>query len=208
MRLPNLREEKRLWKSGLLHIAGVDEVGRGAWAGPIVAAAVIFPPKVRLPKLLNDSKKLNPKVRQALSEEIRSLAIDYNLALLENTWINEHGLGKANDEVLRLAILGLKTVDFALIDYFELKGLLKGRQRGIKNGDEIVASISAASILAKVYRDKIMINYAEKYGEYGWTTNKGYGTKKHQETIRRLGATPIHRIDFISKYLPFLPCPC
>lgn len=197
MKLPNLTEEKRLWGAGYRLVAGVDEVGRGAWAGPIVAAAVIFPPKVKLPKLLNDSKKLAPKVRQDLAEEIKFLALDYRLALLENTWINEHGLGKANNEVLRMAIVGLKALDFALVDYFELKGWFTKRQRGIKGGDEKVASIAAASILAKVYRDEMMINYGKIYVEYGWESNKGYGTKKHQEAIRRFGVTPLHRPHFI-----------
>jgi len=197
MKLPNLAEEKRLWKSGLTHIAGVDEVGRGAWAGPIVAAAVIFPPKVKLPKLLNDSKKLNPKVRRMLAEEIKSLATDFQLALLENTWINEFGLGQANNEVLRQAVLGLKAVDFALVDFFELKGWLKEKQKGIKRGDEKVASIAAASVLAKVYRDDLMINYGREYLGYSFEKNKGYGTREHQKAIARRGLTPLHRVSFI-----------
>lgn len=201
MKLPNLREEKRLWKSGLLHVAGVDEVGRGAWAGPIVAAAVVFPPKIKLPKLLNDSKKLSPKVRQALAEEIKFLAANYHLALLENTWINEHGLGKANNEVLRQAVCGLKTADFALVDYFELKGWLRKKQRSYVRGDERIASIAAASILAKVYRDEIMINYEKAYTGYSFDKNKGYGTKNHQKAILKLGLAPIHRIDFIPRKL-------
>lgn len=201
MKLPNLKEEKILWKLGCCYVAGVDEVGRGAWAGPIVAAAVIFPPHVKLPRLLNDSKKLNPKVRQVLAEEIKFLAFDYHLALLENTWINEYGLGKANCEVLRQAVCGLKTLDFALVDYFELRGWLKEKQRGIKGGDEKVASIAAASILAKVYRDELMINYGKTYLEYSFERNKGYGTLRHRKAIRQFGLTPIHRLSFVPNEL-------
>ncbi len=206
--LPTLKEEKKLWKAGFRLVAGVDEVGRGAWAGPIVAAAIIFPPKVKLPKCLNDSKKLTPKIRQQLSGEIKALAKDYHLALLDNNWINHRGLSKANNEVLRMALVGLKTLDFALIDFFELKGWLQEKQRSYVRGDERVASIAAASILAKVYRDELMINYGKVYGEYGFDKNKGYGTNRHQKAIRRFGITPIHRLNFIPEDLLSLPRSC
>lgn len=197
---PNLEIEKRLWKRGYHYVAGIDEVGRGAWAGPVVAAAVILPFNVSLPFGLADSKKLTVKRREELNKEIRELAVDFSFGLGSVKIIEKYGIANATQRAMRQAIRGLQNPpDFHLIDYFEINYIKKSRQRGIKKGDAICASIAAASILAKVYRDNLMIKQGQKrdYGRYKFQNHKGYGTKEHQEAIEKYGVCKIHRVSFV-----------
>lgn len=195
--------EKKLWKSGYHYIAGLDEVGRGCFAGPVVVGAVIFSSSIKLPEGIADSKLLKPKVREKLSEAIKEEALAWSISEISVANINKVGIGKATQMGFRKAIKLLeKSPDFILIDAFYVKHLNRKRQRPVQDGDKICASISAASIIAKVHRDKLMKKLAKKYPKYGFSKHKGYGTKQHQEAIRKYGLTRIHRKSFnLQKFL-------
>lgn len=209
MILPTLNIEKSLWNSDYSLVCGLDEVGRGSFAGPVVVGAVIFPKNCVLPEGLADSKLLKPRRRQKLSLEIKKCALSWSIAQINVPVINKIGIGKATQMAFRKAIrnLALKP-DFIVFDAFYnfnevkisssayIKHLNRKKQRPIKNGDKICASISAASIIAKVYRDKIMKKLHRKYPKYGFGKHKGYGTKLHQEMIKLHGLTKIHRRSF------------
>lgn len=198
MILPTLKEEQKLWRQGFKFVAGIDEVGRGAWAGPVVAAAVVFPQEVKLPKDLRDSKQLSAKKRGELAEEIMPLAQNFAIAEICVTTINRVGIGKATKYAMRKAIRRLKvTPDFHLIDYYTLDYIPKAKQMGIKSGDQLCASIAAASILAKVYRDKLMLKLHEENKDYRFCDNVGYGTPYHREAIKKYGLCKYHRLSFI-----------
>lgn len=203
MIIPTLELEKSLWKKGFHHIAGLDEVGRGSFAGPVVVGAVIFPQDVVLPDGIADSKLLKPRQREKLEARIRNQALAWSVAEVSVTVINKVGIGKATQIAFRKSIKLLsKSPDFILIDAFYIKHLNRKRQKPVKNGDKICASISAASIIAKVHRDKLMKKLYRKYSEYGFAKHKGYGTKRHQEAIRKYGLTRIHRKSFnLQKFL-------
>ncbi|MBI4035318.1 ribonuclease HII [Candidatus Daviesbacteria bacterium] len=194
---PTLDFEKSLWKKGFQYIVGLDEVGRGSFAGPVVVGAVVFPKDVKLPEGVADSKLLKPRQREKLSEEIKKTAVAWSVAEIGVRHINKLGIGKATQIAFRKAIKLLeKYPDFVLIDAFYVKHLNRKRQRPIKDGDKICASISAASIIAKVYRDALMKKLGKIYPQYGFAKNKGYGTKTHQEAIRKYGLSRIHRKSF------------
>lgn len=194
---PTLNIEKKLWNLGYHYIAGLDEVGRGSFAGPVVVGAVIFPKDIILPEGIADSKLLKPRQREKLELRIKNLAISWSIAEISVSVINKVGIGKATQMAFRKAIKNLeKSPDFVLIDAFYIKHLNRKRQKPIKDGDKVCASISAASIIAKVYRDKLMKKLAKKYPKYGFSKHKGYGTKAHQEAIRRYGLSRIHRKSF------------
>lgn len=189
----------------VVHLAGADEVGRGPLAGPIVAAAVILEsnlsPKNDFILGLKDSKKLSPKLREELSEIIKNKAISYHIALINNTEIDRYGIQRCNVEVLKRAILGLKpTPDYAISDGYAVKGLNITTSNIIK-GDMYSASIAAASIVAKVYRDNLMLEYSKIYPEYNFESNMGYGTKEHIAALTLYGPTPIHRKSFIKNFV-------
>ncbi len=197
MIVPTLQLEKKLWKSGYHYIAGLDEVGRGSFAGPVVVGAVIFSSSVELPDGLADSKLLKPRQRENLEPRIKKQALAWSVAGVSVANINKVGIGKATQMAFRKAIKLLdKSPDFILVDAFYIKHLNRKRQKPIKDGDKICASISAASIIAKVYRDKLMKKLAKKYPQYGFAKHKGYGTKLHQEAIRKYGLSRIHRKSF------------
>lgn len=203
MILPTLNIEKKLWKSGYYYIAGIDEVGRGSFAGPVVVGAVVFPKDVILPAGIADSKLLKPKTRERLSVGIKKVAVAYSIAEISVSHINKLGIGKATQMAFRKALRLLSVqADFVLIDAFYIKHLNRKRQRPVKDGDKICASISAASIIVKVYRDKLMKNLSKKYPHYGFAKHKGYGTKAHQEAIKKYGLSRIHRKSFsLEKFL-------
>lgn len=206
MTYPTFNEEKYLWKNGYQHVAGVDEVGRGCFAGPVVTAAVILPPNFKSPKPVNDSKVLQPKVRRELAEVIKQQAIAFSISEVSVTVINKLGIAKATQQSFRQAIrLLTKHPDYILIDAFYIQHLSKKNQKPIVHGDGISISIAAASIIAKVYRDELMQKLHEKYKQYDFFTNKGYGTKKHREAIERYGLCALHRksfnIDPLAKHL-------
>lgn len=206
MILPTLQLEKKLWKSGYSMVCGVDEVGRGSFAGPVVAGAVIFSPDKIIPDGIADSKLLKPREREKLSEQIKKIAQSYAIAEICVNNINKFGIGKATQMAFRKAIKNLKiNPDFVLIDAFYIKHFNRKNQKAIKNGDKICTSIAAASIIAKVYRDKLMRSVNKKYPKYGFAKHKGYGTKLHQNAIRKYGLTQIHRQSFnLDKFLPVI----
>ncbi|MFQ5786874.1 MAG: ribonuclease HII [Thermodesulfobacteriota bacterium] len=191
---PDYSFEEKLWKAGKLP-AGVDEAGRGPLAGPVVAAAIILPKECTL-NTLDDSKKLTPEKRVIILEQIKELAISTSVGIIDS-----HLIDKIN--ILRAAILAMekavkhleKAPDFLLIDG-NIRISIPIPQEPIVKGDSKCCSIAAASILAKVTRDKIMNNYHSLYPEYNFSKHKGYPTKEHLEAIRRFGPSPIHRKTF------------
>ncbi len=176
--------------------AGCDEAGRGALAGPVVAAAVILPKRYRN-HLINDSKKLTPHLRSELREEIISVAIAYNVAFVDNSEIDKINIFRATMKAMHLAIEGLKTKPgFLLIDGNRFFPYGNTPFRTITGGDSLFMSIAAASILAKTFRDEYMIKIHDEYPLYNWNKNKGYATLSHREAIKKHGITPYHRKSF------------
>lgn len=203
MVFPTLDIEKKLWQQGYNLVCGLDEVGRGSFAGPVVVGAVIFSKDGEIPEGIADSKLLTPKKRENLEPRIKNQVLSWSVAEISVSVINKVGIGKATQMAFRKAV-GLldKKADFVLIDAFYINHLNRKRQRAVKDGDKICASISAASIIAKVYRDKLMKKLAKKYPRYGFNRNKGYGTKLHQEAIKKYGLSRIHRKSFnLQKFL-------
>lgn len=197
MTYPTFNEEKLLWNQGHQYIAGVDEVGRGCFAGPVVTAAVILPQNFTSPKPINDSKKLSAKVREELSIVIKKKALAFSIIEIAVEKINTLGIGKAAQLGFRKAIkqLALKP-HYILIDAFYIKHLSRKNQKPIIGGDGISISIAAASIIAKVYRDTRMKEIHPEFPQYDFATNKGYGTKKHQAAIKQYGLSSLHRTSF------------
>lgn len=176
--------------------AGCDEVGRGCLAGPVVAAAVIINNKFNH-NLINDSKKLTPKVRKELDSYIRENAVDFAIAEVSSEFIDKHNILNASIYAMHLALDQLKVrPEFILIDGNRFKPYPFTPHECIIKGDSKVLSIAAASILAKNYRDNLMIQFHENHPEYSWDTNAGYPTKAHRLAIEKYGVTPYHRKSF------------
>ena len=191
--------ENSLYSEGYKMICGVDEAGRGPLAGPVCAAAVILPKGLELPGL-NDSKKLTDKKRRELFPIIKDHAIAYGIGLVTHEEIDEINILQATYLAMERAIAQLNGMaDFALIDGNRAKdfGL---PVRTVVKGDSLSASIAAASVLAKVTRDDLMLEMAEKYPEYGFEVHKGYGTKAHYEALHAHGHCEIHRVTFLKKF--------
>lgn len=185
------------------YIAGVDEVGRGPLAGPIVSAAVILDPKSLDDIILyiNDSKKLSEHKREELSSIIKEKALSYSISMCDSEEIDKKGIGYCNNEVFIKACKNLSVEpDLVLSDGYLIKNF-KGENKHVIKGDTKSACIACASILAKVYRDNIMKKYHEKYPEYDFAKNVGYGTKTHVDALKRLGPTKIHRMSFLNNIL-------
>jgi ribonuclease HII len=176
--------------------AGCDEAGRGCLAGPVVAAAVILPKNFRH-EVLNDSKKLSPKQRYALRDEIINTAIAWNVAFVDNIEIDEMNILRASFRAMHIAIEGLrKEPQFLLIDgnrFIQYKSI---KHSTVIKGDSIYFSIAAASVLAKTWRDDYMNKIHEEFPQYGWDRNKGYPTVFHRAAILKYGITPYHRKSF------------
>ncbi|MEG0772297.1 ribonuclease HII [Clostridium sp.] len=187
---------------GVNIVAGVDEVGRGPLAGPIVSAAVVLDLNSVDPILyINDSKKINSELREKLSEIIKEKAISFSISLLSNEEIDKRGIGYCNNEVFRMAISDLKVKpELVLTDGYPIKNFSLRNEFVIK-GDTKSASIACASILAKVYRDKVMKELATIYPDYGFENNVGYGSKEHISAIINHGVTDIHRKSFLTNIL-------
>ena len=189
--------ERRYAEKGL--IAGVDEVGRGPLFGPVAAAAVILDPGSEI-LYLNDSKKLSEARREALYDEIMEKAIAVGVGMVSAARIDEINILQATYEAMREAISKLSPrPDFLLADAVTIPGL-SVPQLGIIKGDAKSLSIAAASVIAKVTRDRLMYEYDALYPGYGLAKNKGYGTAEHIEALRRLGPTPLHRRSFIKNF--------
>lgn len=181
-------------------ICGIDEVGRGPLAGPVVAGAVILKPDTEI-LYLNDSKKLSEKKREALYDEIMEKAAVTGIGIVSPARIDEINILQATYEAMRMAVedLGVRP-DLLLNDAVTIPGITIPQVPIIK-GDEKSVSIAAASIIAKVTRDRLMVEYDAVIPGYDLASNKGYGTKKHIEGLRELGASPIHRATFIRKFV-------
>lgn len=188
--------EKQAEIEGYKFIAGVDEVGRGCLAGAVVAAACILDMSKSLPEGLNDSKKLTAKRREKIAEELRENVIAYSIAQVEAEEIDRINILQATKKAMRAAIENLRLkADFLLIDAVQLKEIPLP-QKAIIKGDATSASIAAASILAKTYRDNLMLEFDKTFPEYGFAKHVGYGTKEHFEALRKYGACAIHRKSF------------
>jgi len=196
--------EDELYGRGAFYIAGVDEVGRGPLAGPVVAAAVILPKDFVLLGI-NDSKKLSEKKRESFFEIIKEQAVAVGIGLIDNFVIDEINILEATKLAMEQAVSEASqnlintqdaSIDYLLVDALTLKNVAI-RQRNIIKGDENSISIAAASIVAKVTRDRMMLEFHEKYPHYGFDKNKGYGTKAHYEGIANHGICEIHRRSFL-----------
>lgn len=188
--------EKRLWKRGIKFVAGIDEVGRGPLAGPIVAAAVILPKNYKISGL-DDSKKITPKKRERIYYEIRRKALAIAIGKVSHRAIDKLNIYRANLLAMKMAIEKLKIKPhYLLIDGERNVIDCPIPQRGICGGDRKCASIAAASIIAKVTRDRMMVRYHQKYPNYGFDRHKGYGTKEHFQKIFQYGPSSIHRRSF------------
>ena len=175
-------------------VAGVDEVGRGPLAGPVMAAAVVLDP-VRIPDGLNDSKLLSAKKREALYPVILEIA-EVSVGVASVAEIDEINILQATFLAMRRALAGLERVDHALIDGRMIPQGLPCPATGIVKGDSKSLSIAAASIVAKIRRDRLMVDLAQQHPGYGWETNMGYGSKSHISALQELGPTPHHRRSF------------
>jgi ribonuclease HII len=196
--------ERQLRDRGFTALAGVDEAGRGALAGPLVAAAVILPEWFEL-EGLEDSKLLTRKQRERAYERVTEEAVAFAVCKAMPRRIDRAGLHRTNLALLRRALRKLPvTPEFVLTDGFPLKRL-GIPSLGLRKGDVVTASVAAASVVAKVTRDRIMDRYHRRYPEYGFDTNRGYGTERHWEALWRLGPTPIHRRSFNHVLDPLSP---
>lgn len=199
--------ERDLRAAGKRCIAGVDEVGRGPLAGPVVAACVVLPEDFDVLGV-DDSKKLSEKKREQLYDAILSEALAYGIGMQDNASIDEINILEATKEAMRCAIIEAEQrlrektgcgIDHILIDALTLREIAIP-QTGIVKGDSASLSIAAASILAKVTRDRMMIEYDSIYPGYAFAKNKGYGTKAHYEGLQAQGMTPIHRRSFLKNF--------
>ncbi|MEG1315970.1 MAG: ribonuclease HII [Oscillospiraceae bacterium] len=192
--------EKKLREDGISPVCGVDEAGRGPLAGPVCAAAVILPPGLEIFGL-NDSKKLSPKKRDELYDIIISKAVCYGIAFAEVAEIEKHNILGATFIAMNRAIAKLSTKPLmALIDGNQNKGI-EFENLCFVGGDGKCAAIAAASVLAKVTRDRFMLEMDAKYPQYGFAKHKGYGTREHREALLEFGSCEIHRPSFLGKIL-------
>ncbi|MBP1587717.1 MAG: ribonuclease HII [Clostridia bacterium] len=198
------RFERELAAGGCRIIAGVDEAGRGPLAGPVVACCAVFDAERPYPDAY-DSKQLSEKAREKLYDEIMAAAISVGIGFADSERIDEINILEATKEAMLAAVkeasvkLG-RSPDAVLVDHVSIPGLPAGTvQRSVTHGDALSVSIAAASVIAKVTRDRLMTDLDAKYPGYGFAKHKGYGTKAHYDAIRELGASPIHRRSFLKK---------
>ncbi len=192
--------EKEAAQKGYSAVCGIDEAGRGPLAGPVFAAAVILPAEVEIPGL-NDSKKLTAKKREALFPLIQEKAVSWSVAFATESEIDEINILQATYLAMRRACEGLSVpADYALVDGNRMPPLSVPGETIVK-GDGLSASIAAASVLAKVSRDRLMLELDSLYPEYQFAKHKGYGTALHVELLRKYGPCPIHRRSFLTKIL-------
>jgi ribonuclease HII len=197
---PDLAHEGRLWRRGVRFVAGLDEAGRGAWAGPVVAAAVILPPgRDDLPSLLagvRDSKVMTRRQRETWATRICELALAVGVGEAPADQVDAIGLIAATRAAMRSALAGLSVApDHLLIDHLRLTGV-STPQTPLTHGDALVLSIAAASVVAKVTRDQRMAELDAAYPEYGFALHKGYGTALHRKALAVHGPSPVHRLTY------------
>ncbi|MCL4367265.1 ribonuclease HII [Patescibacteria group bacterium] len=194
---PSLAEENKLFSKGYQLVCGLDEVGRGCFAGPVVVGAVVINSKVVFPTGVADSKMVKTEMRVVLAQQIKQVALDWAVGVISVQEINKHGIGTATQMAFRKALKNLKLKpDYCLIDAFSIKHLNHNKQLAVPQGDSLCSSIAAASIVAKVYRDDLMEKLHLQYPEYGFAQHKGYGTKQHQTALKKYGLCKIHRLSF------------
>lgn len=198
--MPDYSYEQAAKQSGFGYICGVDEAGRGPLAGPVCAAAVILPEGIEI-EGLNDSKKLSEKKREILFDIIIEKAVDYSIAYGTLEEIEQYNILNATYFAMNRAIAGLEKVDFALIDGNRIPTDITVPCATIVKGDSKSMSIAAASILAKVSRDRLCMEYDKKYPQYQFAKHKGYGTKLHTDLIKEYGPCEIHRLSFLKNIL-------
>ena len=192
--------EKEAYKEGVKFIAGIDEAGRGPLAGTVVAAAVILPENIFISGL-NDSKKLNEKQREKLYDEITQKAIAYEVGIVDEKIIDELNILNATKMAMEIAVDSLKIKpELLFIDAVKLDGI-RIPQKSIIKGDSLSISIAAASIIAKVTRDRLIEEMDSVYPQYGFKKHKGYGTQEHIEAIKKYGICPIHRVSFTKNFI-------
>jgi len=195
---PTFSEERVQWARGLSRVAGIDEAGRGPLAGPVVAAAVIMPVEFRRGwlSLVADSKVITATRREYLYDKLTASALAFGVGVIDSKTIDMVGIAKATRLAMKDAVKQLQPApEFLLIDYFKLPEV-RLPQRGVTDGDSLCISIACASIIAKVSRDRLMVEFDRLYPGYGFADHKGYGTEAHLECLRKLGASPIHRRSF------------
>ena len=232
MKYPDFRYERAVWQKGYEYIAGIDEVGRGAFAGPVVAGCVVFKKHFKFKKdrnnnlipTINDSKKLSPARREIADNWIKQNVAAWGIGKTSAAEIDRLGIVKATNKAIREAVKDANQrkhlrIQYLLIDAFYIpyirgirmplkryrkrlkgkKGVGKSQQTAIVKGDQKCFSIACASIIAKVYRDKLMTDLGKemKYEKYEWDKNKGYGTPYHRRAIKRYGSNPLHRKSFL-----------
>ena len=196
-RAGRLALEAALSRRGLGPVAGVDEAGRGCCAGPLVVAACVLGDRLHSDLAdLDDSKRLSASTRERLFDVVMKRAVATSVVLIDAGRIDERGIHRCNLEGMRRAVAGLDTAPgFVLTDGFSVDGL-GCQSTSVIGGDAVVASIAAASVLAKVTRDRIMVDLDERYPGYGFASHKGYGTARHARAIEELGPTDIHRMSY------------
>lgn len=201
-RLKKLKEiDEKIYNTGAKYICGIDEAGRGPFAGPVVVASVILP-RDSMIEGVNDSKKVSEKKREKVYEEIIKEAISYSVGIVDETKIDEINILQATKMGLTNSVKGLKVKpDVILVDALTKIDTCGIPYKSIIKGDALSYSIAAASIIAKVTRDKIMVKYNEIYPEYDFAKNKGYGTASHIAAIKEYGLCPIHRRSFTKNYI-------
>ena len=205
---PDTKLEEKLWTEGYKVVVGLDEAGRGPLAGPVVAAGVVISGVEEVISTVRDSKKMTYRQRKDAFKEIQAKSKAFGIGIIGNEQIDREGIQKAVQSAMMIALevverkLG-KKVDFIIADGTNILSIPRYRMEKIKGGDLYHYSISAASVLAKVTRDEIMLKYHSKYPNYGFDTHVGYGTKKHMEAIKKYGICNIHRKSFkpISSYI-------
>jgi len=191
-----LRVERGFWGRGIHAVAGVDEVGRGPLAGPVLAAAVILPPNCWI-EGVEDSKRLSAPTREALTIKIMRAAVCVRIGAASPREIDRLNILRASALAMRRAVAGLRPeAGHLLVDGLPVPELGFDRQTAVVGGDAKVHCIACASIVAKVCRDRLMRKLATRYPEYGWENNKGYATEEHRAALRRFGTTPHHRRSF------------
>ena len=196
------QNERPFWEKGIA-VAGMDEVGRGPLAGPVVAACVMMPPNCLI-EGVNDSKKLSKKKHELLHGRITEAALAYGVAFVDEKTIDEINILQATKRAFKLAFETMleKGVSCGTVFVDAVKGLdIDAEQYPLIHGDALCYSIAAASIVAKVERDRFMIEMAQKYPEYGFERNVGYGTKQHIDALKQLGPCEIHRRSFIKNFI-------
>lgn len=196
-----LQYEHALQANGVRYIAGVDEVGRGPLAGPVVCAAVIMPlDEASLIVGVDDSKKLSAKKREQLAQEIKNRALCYTIIEIDEKKIDEINILEATKLGMKQAVEGLSIPPETVLTDGNMTIDIPFAQRSVIHGDALCYSIGAASIIAKVHRDALMDEYAKKYPEYAFESNKGYGTAAHIRAIKEIGLCPIHRRTFTKNF--------